>query len=44
MSDKELKKLADDLEKKMRKAAVDLDFESAAELRDQMLDVRKRLK
>ena len=34
----------DDLEKKMRKAAVDLDFESAAELRDQMLDVRKRLK
>ena len=44
MSDKELKKLADDLEKKMRKAAVDLDFESAAELRDQMLDVRKRVK
>ena len=44
MSDKELKKLADDLEKKMRKAAVDLDFESAAELRDLMLDVRKRLK
>lgn len=44
MNDKELGKLAETIEKKMRKAAADLDFESAAELRDQMLDVKKRLK
>ncbi len=43
MSAKELKKLADDIEKQMRRAAADLDFETAAELRDKMIEIRKRM-
>jgi len=43
MSDQELKKLISEVKKKMEKAAVDLDFESAAMLRDQMLELKKHL-
>jgi excinuclease ABC subunit B len=43
MSVKELKKLAGEIEKKMHKAAAELDFESAAVLRDRMIEVRKQL-
>lgn len=43
MSKKELGKLIEKIEKQMRKAAAELDFESAAELRDQMLDLKKYL-
>ncbi len=41
MSDQELKKLIAEVKKKMEKAAADLDFESAAMLRDQMLELKK---
>ena len=37
----ELKKLIAEVEKKMRRAAADLNFEAAAELRDQMVDLKK---
>ena len=37
----ELKKLSKELEKKMRKAAVELDFETAAQMRDRMIEVNK---
>lgn len=43
MDVEELKKLIGKIEKQMRKAAADLDFETAAELRDQMIDVKKKL-
>ena len=43
MDDDELKKLIDRVEKRMRKAAAELDFESAAELRDQLIELRKFL-
>ena len=43
MDEKELKKLSKELEKKMRQAAVELNFEEAARLRDRMLEVRKML-
>ena len=43
MSRKELEKLIARIEKQMRKAAADLNFEEAAELRDQMLECRKYL-
>ena len=43
MDEKELKKLAKELEKKMRQAAVELNFEQAAKLRDRMLEVKKML-
>ena len=43
MSDQELKKLIGEVKKKMEKAAADLDFESAAMLRDQMLELKKHL-
>ena len=43
MDDKELKKLIDQVEKQMKKAAADLDFESAAMLRDKMIDLKKHL-
>ena len=37
----ELRKLIAEVEKKMRRAAADLNFEAAAELRDQMLELKK---
>ena len=43
MSEKELKKLIASVEKKMRKAAADLNFEAAAELRDKLLELKKML-
>ncbi len=39
----ELEKLAKELQKKMNKAAAELNFEAAAKLRDRMLDIRKRI-
>ncbi|MCR4587454.1 MAG: UvrB/UvrC motif-containing protein, partial [Lachnospiraceae bacterium] len=41
MSEKELQKLIDSVEKQMRKAAADLNFEAAAELRDKMVELKK---
>lgn len=43
MSDEELEKLIKKVEKQMKKAAADLNFEAAAELRDQMVDLRTQL-
>ena len=43
MSKKELKALAEKLERQMREAAKSLDFEKAAELRDAMLELRALL-
>jgi excinuclease ABC subunit B len=40
---KELEKLVAEVQKKMKKAAADLDFETAAELRDKMLELKKIL-
>ena len=41
MSDKELDDLIAKIEKNMKKAAMELDFESAAELRDKMTELKK---
>ncbi len=41
MDGDELKKLSKELERRMRKAAAELDFETAAELRDRMVEVNK---
>ena len=43
MSEKELEKLIGDVQKKMKKAAADLNFEAAAMLRDQMVELKKQL-
>ena len=43
MSRKELEKLIQDVEKKMKKAAAELNFEAAAQLRDQMVELKKML-
>ena len=43
MSRKELEKLIKEFEKKMRKAAADLNFEAAAGLRDKMVELKKNL-
>lgn len=43
MGEEELKKLIDKIEKQMRKAAADLDFETAAELRDKMVELKQQL-
>lgn len=43
MSRKELEKLVKEVEKKMRKAAADLNFEAAAGLRDKMVELKKNL-
>ena len=44
MSKKELEKLIGEVQKRMQRAAADLDFESAAELRDQMIELKKHLR
>ena len=43
MTKKELEKLIGDVQKKMQKAAADLNFEAAAELRDKMIELKKQL-
>lgn len=43
MSRKELEKLIKDIDKKMKKAAAELNFEAAAELRDKMLELKIHL-
>lgn len=43
MNRKELTKLISQVEKQMRAAAADLNFEQAAELRDKMIDLKKNL-
>ena len=43
MSEKELEKLIKALEKQMKKAAADLNFEAAAELRDKLIELKKTL-
>jgi excinuclease ABC subunit B len=43
MSKKELEKLTATLAKKMKKAAAELDFESAAQLRDKLVELKKTL-
>lgn len=44
MNRKELEKLVAQVEKEMKKAAVDLNFEAAAELRDKMVELKKKLR
>lgn len=44
MSRKELEKLTNQIEKQMKKAAADLNFEAAAELRDKMVELKIKLK
>ncbi len=43
MSTKELEKLAKDLTKQMKKAAAELNFEAAAQLRDKLVEIKKLL-
>ena len=43
MSQKELEKLIADVTKKMKKAAADLNFETAAQLRDKLVELKKIL-
>ena len=43
MSQEELEKLIKDLQRQMKKAAADLDFETAAKLRDNMIELKKHL-
>ncbi len=43
MSREELEKMADKITKKMKKAAAELNFEAAAELRDQLIELKKAL-
>lgn len=43
MNRKELEKLIAEVQKKMQKAASDLNFEAAAELRDKMIELKKKL-
>ncbi|MBO5260023.1 MAG: excinuclease ABC subunit UvrB [Agathobacter sp.] len=44
MNQKELEKLIADIQKKMQKAATDLNFEAAAEYRDQMIKLKNMLR
>ena len=44
MSEKELEKLIRNLEKQMKKAAAELNFETAAELRDKLIELKRFLK
>ena len=43
MDEKTLRKLIDTTEKQMRKAAAELDFETAAELRDKLKELKEYL-
>ncbi len=43
MDKKELEKLIGQVEKKMRRAAAELDFETAAELRDKLIELKQNL-
>ena len=43
MSRKELEKLISDVKKKMKKAAAELNFEAAAELRDKLMELKQSL-
>ena len=43
MSKEEIEKLLNKVTKKMKKAAAELDFEQAAQLRDQMIELKKAL-
>ena len=43
MSRQEIEKLIGEVQKKMQRAAADLNFEAAAELRDKMLELKKQL-
>lgn len=43
MSREELEKLVKELNKQMKKAAANLDFETAAELRDKMIEIKRHL-
>ena len=44
MSRRELEKLIGDIQKKMRKAAAELNFEAAAEYRDKMVKLKNMLR
>ena len=44
MDQKELEKLIKEVESKMKKAAAELNFEAAAELRDKMVELKKHTK
>ena len=44
MSRKELEKLIGDIQKKMKKAAAELNFETAAEYRDKMVTLKNMLR
>ncbi len=44
MSKKELEKVIAEIQKKMQTAAAELDFETAAELRDKMVELKKNLR
>ncbi len=44
MDKKELEKLIEQVSKKMKQAAAELDFETAAELRDKMINLKKQLR
>ena len=43
MTKEELEKLIGQMQKQMKKAAADLNFEQAAELRDKMIELKKNL-
>ncbi len=43
MDREELEKLVDDVQKKMKRAAAELNFEAAAELRDKLIELKKHL-
>ncbi len=43
MSEKELNKVIKTLDKEMRQAALDLQFERAANLRDELMELKKLL-
>ena len=43
MSEKELNKAIADIQKKMKKAAAELNFEAAAEYRDKMIQLKTAL-